>query len=379
MTMKIAIMTQPLGHNYGGMIQAWALQQVLKNAGHEPVTMDRKADAKGTAYHAARLGYHAVQKMLGKRKMSINFERHLPVILQHTRAFINQHLSMSEPLDSTVKLKTHFERNRYDAVIVGSDQTWRPRYSPNIDNFFLDFLHGRDIRRIAYASSFGVDEWEFTPKQTWHCAALAKQFDAISVREKSGVDLCKRYLGVNAIHVLDPTLLLEREDYEALYQGREISSRKGIYTYILDPEEWKSQVVDTAEKLLDRPRYCNQSKNDLSIFDEDSLMDYVMPSLESWLKGFADADFVITDSFHGTIFSIIFGKPFVSLMNPSRGISRFRSIADELGVNNRLLAGLDKRALEDILITPVDFDKVKTNLDLSRVRSVRFMVDSIGS
>src|SRR5690554_1758365 len=112
--MKIAIMTQPLGKNYGGMIQAWALQQVLKKAGHAPVTMDRQADARGPAYHAARLGKRTLKKALGKWNAPINFERHLPVILQRTQAFLDQHLSMSEPLDSTAKLKAHFEREQYD-------------------------------------------------------------------------------------------------------------------------------------------------------------------------------------------------------------------------------------------------------------------------
>ncbi|GAA4413000.1 MurB family protein [Advenella faeciporci] len=375
--MKIAIMTQPLGHNYGGMIQAWALQQVLKNAGHEPITIDRQVDAKSPAYRAARFGYHTLQKILGKRKVPINLERYLPDILQHTHAFIDQHISMSELLNSTEKLKAHFKREQYDAVIVGSDQTWRPKYSPKIDNFFLDFLQGNDIKRIAYASSFGVDEWEFTEEQTRRCAPLAKHFDAISVREKSGVALCKTHLGVEATHVLDPTLLVGREAYEALYKNKDIPERQGIYTYILDQADWKNQVVETAKQVLKKPQYSNQRKTDLSKFSKSNLDDYKMPSLEGWVKGFSDADFVITDSFHGTVFSIIFNKPFISLINPSRGASRFYSIADELGLTHRLLNSYDKNIVDELLNTPVDYANVNRKLGLLVEESERFLTESL--
>lgn len=375
--MKVAIMTQPLGKNYGGIIQTWALQQVLKKAGHTPVTIDRQADAKSSVYQVARLGKRTLKKALGQWSAPINFERHLPNILRHTHAFIGQHINMSESLDSTAKLTAHFEREQYDAVIVGSDQTWRPRYSPNIDNYFLDFLRGSDIKRIAYASSFGVDEWEFTDEQTSRCAALAKQFHAISVRENSGVDLCAKHLGVVANHVLDPTLLLPKESYEALYSNKEVPARQGIYTYILDKAHWKDQVVETAERVLGKTQYKNQPKISMSSLSSSNPDDYTMPSLEGWIKGFADAEFVITDSFHGTVFSIIFNKPFISLINPDRGASRFYSVADALGLAGRLLSDFDERAVTAVLKAPIDYLNVKNKLAGLRSRSQIFIDEQI--
>lgn len=360
--MNIAIMTQPLGKNYGGIIQAWALQQVLKKAGHTPVTIDRQPDAKGPVYHAARLGKRTLKKALGRWSAPINIERHMPTIFQQTNAFIEQYLRMSESLDSTEKLRAHFEREQYDAVLVGSDQTWRPQYSPNIDNYFLDFLGDSIIKRIAYASSFGVDQWEFTDEQTSRCASLAKQFHAISVREKTGVELCKKHLGVEAYHVLDPTLLLLKESYEELYLDKEIPERQGIYTYILDQTGWKNQVVETARQRLGMNLYKNQPKLSMSLMSSRDLNDYSMPSVEGWVKGFADADFVITDSFHGTVFSIIFNKPFISLINPERGASRFYSLADELGLTSRLLSEFNEGAVESLLSVGIDYPEVKNKL-----------------
>lgn len=376
--MKVAIMTQPLGKNYGGIIQAWALQQVLRNAGHIPVTIDRQYDAKGVAYKTARLGKRVMKKILGQWSVPLNFESHFPELLQHTHAFIDQHISMSELVDSKTKLRKHFQREQYDAVIVGSDQTWRPKYSPNIYNYFLDFLSSKNIKRLAYASSFGVDEWEFTKEQTNRCASLIEKFEAISVREKSGVALCDKYFGVEASHVLDPTLLLTKESYEVLYRDGGIPERNGIYTYILDKDHWKELVVKTASQVLDKPLYSNQPKRNISSLSSSNLSDYIMPSLEGWLKGFADADFVITDSFHGTVFSIIFNKPFISLINPERGASRFYSIAEELGITSRLLSEFDNKAVTELLSLPIDYTKANGTLNTLRKRSMSFLYEHVG-
>jgi len=377
--MKIAIMTQPLGKNYGGIMQAWALQQVLKEAGHEPVTIDRQPDGKSPAYNAARIGYRALRKLLGKQEGPIKLERHLPIIFGQTNGFVERNLKMSEPLNSTAKLKAHFEREQYDAVIVGSDQTWRPCYSPNIDNFFLDFLQDGDIKRIAYASSFGVEGWEFTEEQTRRCASLAKKFDAISVRESSGVGLCKKYFGVDAAHVLDPTLMVEGKVYEALYKKKDLPARQGIYTYILDQAEWKDQVVKKVKLALNKPQFSNQpAKTDLAKLSRENLDEFVLPSLEGWVKGFAEADFVVTDSFHGTIFSIIFNKPFICLVNPERGLSRFTSLLGEVEMLDRLVKGYNQYDVERILNQDVCQEKANIFIKRRVLASNQFLVGCLG-
>lgn len=375
--MKIAIMTQPLGQNYGGIIQAWAIQQALKNLGHEPITIDRQVDRKGLVYRTARFGHRMLLNVLGKRKGPLSFERYLKSICQNNYEFISRNLKMSEPLDSTEKLKEHFETWSYDAVIVGSDQTWRPCYSPNIGNYFLDFLQDSEIKRIAYASSFGTDEWEFTDQQTQYCAQFAKQFDAISVREDSGVKLCEDYLGVNAKHVLDPTLLLTKQAYKSLYDSKNIPEQQGVYTYILDKAGWKTEVVRSVMEALNKSQYNNQPKSSMSSPDSTNLADYSMPSIESWLKGFSDADFIVTDSFHGTVFAIIFNKPFISLVNHGRGATRLYSIAEKLGFSNRLLVSFNRERVIELASMPIDFKAVSNKLDHARVSSEKILLAAL--
>ena len=121
---------------------------------------------------------------------------------------------------------------------------WRPCYSYYLPNYFLDFTMGDKVKRIAYAASFGTSEWEFTAEQTEQCAALAKSFDAISIREDSGVELCSKYLGVNAVCLLDPTLLLRKEDYVYLVEKEQVTAFDSkLMTYVLDQSEEKQRII----------------------------------------------------------------------------------------------------------------------------------------
>src|SRR5690606_23817598 len=238
-------------------------------------------------------------------------------------------------IDSNKKLSDYFSKNNFNAVIVGSDQTWRPKYSPDIYNFYLDFLEDNPtIKKLAYASSFGTSEWEYTEEQTQRVSELAKQFHAISVREAAGVDLCREKLGVEAVHLFDPTLLLTAEDYSELIN--QPKANKELFTYVLDESKEKQDFIQSIGKHLHLKQHTNQAKK----FDVDvkrPLEELIMPPLEGWLQGFSDAGFVITDSFHGTVFSIINKKPFIALVNAERGASRFESILSKLGLEERMI------------------------------------------
>ena len=122
-----------------------------------------------------------------------------------------------------------------EALVVGSDQTWRAKYNRGrLFDMFLRFARDFTGKKIAYAASFGVDNWEYSKKQTAICTSLLQQFNAISVRETSGVTLCKEYLRLNAIAVLDPTLLIEREVYENLCVNIPLNKEKFLVAYVLD-------------------------------------------------------------------------------------------------------------------------------------------------
>lgn len=374
--MKIAILTQPLHNNYGGNLQNFALQKVLTDMGHEPVTIDRHYTVKLRT--KLKLGYFknllmhflkGTPKPLWKSYFSSQKEQ--AYLRQDITAFIDAYITKTPRLYSDKAVQAIFKENNFEAVIVGSDQCWRPMYSPNIYTYYLDFLKdNKEIKKLAYAASFGTDEWEYTEEQTARCKELIQQFDLVTVREKAAVNLVAEKLNKDAEFVLDPTLLLSKEDYMELFAGKNLPNNKGIYTYILDESDWKTQVVETAKETLGLPQFSNQHS-------EHALNSKKIPSIESWIKGFADADFVITDSFHGTVFSIIFNKPFISLVNINRGASRFESILDELGFIERLIKDYDEAKVKRLLVNNRDLEVVNDKLKTFKGDSLKILQRSL--
>ncbi|MGJ1410684.1 polysaccharide pyruvyl transferase family protein [Sphingobacterium thalpophilum] len=372
---RIAILTQPLGQNYGGIFQNFALQKFIENKLNlSPVTISRKK--KDTIGKLSILKNETLNRLRG-RYIKIFNGQELRCLTKEMDDFIASELAVTSDIFDDSVLKQEFRKNIYDAVIVGSDQTWRPKYSPNIFNYYLDFLEDNDkIRKIAYASSFGTDEWEYSPEQTTRCADLVKKFRGISVREDSGVDLCRTHLGVRAEFVIDPTLLLNGEDYINMLQLRR-NKPKGLYKYVLDKDRGKQKFIETLSQHIKQEVYYCQPKRSLNdLLNYSSLEDYHFPSPYAWIQSFLDADFVVTDSFHGTVFSILFQKKFISLINEGRGASRFYSLLSSLGLDNRLVKNYNNVDLNK-LNEDIDFDAVYLKLSVMRQKSIDFLKNNL--
>lgn len=338
--MKIGIITLPLHTNYGGILQAYALQAVLERMGHDVCLIEERRGPLSLPLWKAPLSYgkRILKNILG-HPCPIFYERKVnretPIVRQNTDKFINIYIKR-RIVDSFSDLN----ENDFDAIVVGSDQIWRPKYFPHIEHAFLDFTKDWNIKRIAYAASFGTDDWEYNSKQTSECGRLLRMFDAVSVREDLGVDLCKRYFGVEAQHVLDPTMLLVKEDYIKLFEAANTPKSNGnLLCYILDETEEKTALIKSiaGEKGL-IPFNVKSISDDIN----SPLSERIQPSLEQWLRGFYDADFVITDSFHACVFSIIFNKPFIVYGNVNRGMSRFISLLNMFGLKDRLVSTVDE-------------------------------------
>jgi hypothetical protein len=377
--MKISILTQPLGHNYGGLLQAYALQKYLMSEGHIVETVDRRRPNATIPINLKKYVRNFVRLILGRIK-SMPRNRTQDIVHPTLRLFRDQHLRMSPVIRDENGLQRYYAENDFDAVIVGSDQVWRPRYSPCLRNFFLDFLEqvGGNVRRISYAASFGVDEWEYSAKETEECKRLVNKFDALSVRERSAQTLCQRYFGVNPKLMLDPTFLLSTEKYRELIGQNSLSGNKGkVLTYFLDPLPSKLEQAQFVASTLNLECFSvtqNIVKNEL---DSDSAVECVFPPVEVWLQSFDEAAFVITDSFHGTVFSIIFNKPFIAVGNASRGISRFDSLLQLFGLSERLVFP-ESPTEPELLLKKIDWEAVnKIRLKESKL-SEAFLKESLG-
>lgn len=361
--MKIGILTQPLQANYGGLLQNYALQQTLIRAGHEVETIDwgRPKSLRAELY---RMKLQFLATWFQSQYPEVRYQpskKELATIWRNTNHFINAYLNHTVPMHSLNEFRHQANIGKYDAFVVGSDQCWRPCYNSFLSSMFLEFANDMDVKRISYAASFGTDKWEFSPQQTAVCASLAQKFDLVTVREDSGVSLCKDYLGVDAVHVLDPTMLLSKEDYiQIIEKEKEPKSDGTLFNYILDPDAKKSTFIDKVAQenglkvfqVLPKCQAETRTRKDV----KSRIDDCVFPGVSTWLRAFMDAEMTVVDSFHGMVFSIIFNKPFWVIGNAHRGMSRFTSLLKVFHLENRLL---DASGLDDVdLSQSIDWESV---------------------
>lgn len=377
--MRIAILTLPLHTNYGGILQAYALQHVLQSMGHEVLVIDEKKDFKYSLKRRIEMYVKGKIKRLLKGKNAIiyspEYYRQLwEARTKHTGRFISEHIARR-----VVSKVAELTENEFDAYVVGSDQIWRARYArpfPGVTNAFLQFTQGWDVKRLSYAASFGVDEWEYTESETADCAAMARLFDAVSVREASGVKLSQTYLGVDAQHVVDPTMLLDAAAYTQLIKADTPHSSGGLMCYRLDQGSEVGQIVSSIAKAKALKPF---SANTQTENQQLSLEERIQPPVEEWLQGFRDAEFVVTDSFHACIFSILFAKPFVVIGNRSRGMARFESLLQMFSLTDRLVCSYeDYLARKESLLLPIDYERVSSILTEKRSDAIAFLQKALG-
>lgn len=372
--MKIGILTQNFKSNYGGILQAYALQTVLRREGHETMFLQRdREDMHRVSVASAIQWCKLLILRLRGQKFWVTKTEELNYIKQNTEVFVNKYLSRSPYLRSTGALKRYAKREGFDAFVVGSDQVWRPQYSSCLPNYFLDFAEKWDVKKLAYAASFGVDKWEFSKKQETQCAALAKQFDAISVREQSAVALCRKYLGVPAVQVLDPTLLLNKEDYVQLVKDAGEPKKEGtLFCYVLDESKEVKEVIETITQKTGKTPFYTMPKLK---FNKDNakahIEDCVFPRVTEWLRSFMDAEMVVTDSFHGCVFSIIFNKPFWVVGNKGRGMARFESLLEMFGLQDRMIT---KESIGSVrLDATIDWEEVQKRVREQQTEANNFL------
>lgn len=377
--MKIAILTQPLHTNYGGILQAYALQTFLQNQGHEVVVVNREYDFRlSPKLILLRIG--SVLKTCLRLFVLRDREYYIMNPFSpfyrtkwsgyYILPFVKQYINHSAEIRSSKSLRKYFKKNKFDCYIVGSDQVWRPSYSPCIADFFLKEIPINEASiKVAYAASFGTDKWEFTEDETKECSLLALRFDAVSVREKSGIKLCKEYLGVESSHLLDPTMLLDIDVYQRLFENAKVSKSTGdLLCYVLDKNDGIGSIVQSLVNDGYIPNYLS-----LSVELTDNNTRPYQKSVEEWLRGFYDAELVITDSFHACVFAIIFNKPFIAWNNVSRGNARFDSLLSQFDLQDRLIDSYsDFEARKRELLSPLDKEKITTILEFYRDKSYNF-------
>lgn len=377
---KICVLTQPLWNNYGALLQAWALQRVISKAGYEVVT-DRfpKRFPSFWANNIDRAKRIVAHYLLGRKSVNpfpfYPSERDWKTISENTETFVQNNISTIDFFEGNV-FPSESNIAKFDTFIVGSDQVWRDSYG-RVESYFCDFAKGKNKKQISYAASFGLSSWQFDAKRTENLVRLATDFQAISVREDDAVALCDKYLKKEALNVLDPTLLLNSEDYDRLIEKADLSESEGdMMVYILDKNQEKQDLIDKVSRKLNLKAFTVMPDKVLGKDTRRCDSRCVYPKVEKWLKGFKDSKFVLTDSFHGMVFAIIYRKPFAVIANKKRGVSRFTSLLSSLGLEDRLFFESAAMNLESVAMN-LDFDKAERRLFEMKTLSLQFLISNL--
>ena len=265
-----------------------------------------------------------------------------------------------------------------NAFILGSDQMWNPDLEMYTGpQFFLSFADEERVK-LAYAQSFG----NFEELPEWFSGKYRKyleRFDRISVREEAGRDICRDSFGIEADQVCDPVFLIEPQDYDELIREADIDlPEKYILNFILDPAPDKT---DACRKIRRKKGYdscinltdMEDAEEKCKMFSGDEVI--CLPSVENFVKAFAKADFIITDSYHGTCLAAIMNKPFLSLANEDRGTKRFESLAEWLDIGDRVF--FNPGDAVDADVRPLDFGRINSVIARKREEGLKWIREGL--
>lgn len=254
-----------------------------------------------------------------------------------------------------VKFTTSGFDSSYNFIIVGSDQIWTDEKYINVIPFEDRFLI-RNCKKIVYAASFGKHQLNFSNDQLIKIQNSLKTVKYVSTREITGTLICKHYFKYNtAVSVLDPTMLYDKEFYLNSINEKPAENKLGIFVYVLDKNnEWNKQAKEISDKLR------------LPILKYDG-------TVESFIRNMNNASCVITDSYHGTVFSLIFNNPFITLKNEKRGNDRFEDLSLRFDFYNRFIDKLSKIDLELLTERPNVIDKIHSY----RTESISFLSNGL--
>lgn len=351
---KVGILTLHYSLNYGGLLQTYATIQTLNSLGYEPEIIDRLPNSFRRYYPLVRTFVH-------------------PLTQRAFYKFRQKELQpISRPVRTSSELTRLLERGKYCAVVIGSDQVWRKEVFSVDGDYFM--LHQKElpIKKIAYSASLGVGFWQYDETETQAIAEALSTFSGLACRESESVPLFKEKCGLDVQNILDPTLIANPQIYAPLQRKAKISGTGKLVTYILDWTETKQKIVDevaNSKGLTQQDILPQKNKRNNGLINRIIYQD---PSVYDWVNQIATADFVVTDSFHGMAFSIIFGKQFVVIGNPQRGMARFTSLLRHLNLESRSTESRLPNIREDI-----DYEEVLERLNQYRKQGVNFLKECL--
>ncbi len=345
---RIGILTFHHANNYGAVLQAYGLSRALLELGHDVQVIDYRPETARNHYEGRmpRRPRRFCREYLFRRRFN-KFRKHLLPLSQ-------TYLTAAELAQS---------QSDFDVIVCGSDQVWNVTSYRGYDPaFFLNFVQGEQPKRVSYAASFGGATETDLGKDASEIGQLLNKFDHISVRDAQSLEVLSALTSKPVSHVLDPVFLT---DFDAITPPRLIDTPY-IFSYCMNPSDLLREATPYLSRTLNLPVVSAKT------YIEGTKL--IHPGPLEWLSLLRHADFVCTDSFHGTCFSIKDKKPFVAL--PSyNGMSRIVDLLDTAALSDRVAENSDD--LEQITSREIDFEPVSPRIEAARSRSLNFLSEAI--
>tara|TARA_R110000744_G_scaffold147789_4_gene260836 strand:- start:1793 stop:2932 length:1140 start_codon:yes stop_codon:yes gene_type:complete len=376
---KTGIITILNVNNYGAELQAFALHHKLKQMGYDNEIINylyyKNPLYKGEAASRPLIKTSIKNKLkdLALKWIDKYSAYKYPEIAKKRKLrffdFHKEHTSLSKVYKSYSEL--YEAKLDYENYIVGSDQVWNPNNGTNLAPYFLTFAP-KEANKIAYASSFGVgliNKGYYPKYKEW-----LNNLTHIGTRETSGVGLIKNITDRSVAHVVDPTLLLKKKDWESLMVPYKHKSPY-ILLFIFKKNKYAEEL---AYRIQEKTGYriIRVCKNEIPLESDDKILNIRDFGPLEFLGLYSGASVVLTTSFHGSVFSLIFEKPFYTITPASKNNnSRQESLMNMMNINNRLLKEGDKINLDNLY--DIDFDDVKTRLEVQIESSIEYLIKSL--
>ena len=348
--MTVGILTYHWEDNYGATLQAYATYRAVSELGHTPMLID------------LRLPY--APPLVSRLVFALKRHRF--------NAFRRKYFTRLSPLCYHSVEELRANPPQCDCYLTGSDQTWNPHIAKRLlPAYFLTF--GPDTtRRITYATSIGLDRWPGSEAiSDGEIRRALSRFDSLLLREDTGIGICRDVFGHEATQVADPVLL--HTDYSELIGSSPAPSGEVIAYKLIDDAGFYEMAAETAHRLGKPIRSIGsirRMKGYRSTYPE---------SVQDWVRRFASAEYVLTDSFHGTVFSLLYHKPFVIYTGDPKRVTRIESLLRQVNLTDRILhSGATPADMHRIALTPIDWKSVDEAIAAMRHDSLRNLSLALG-
>lgn len=337
---KINLLTIHWGRSYGAIFQTYATAKLLEESGHKVTVVNLLHPRLKYYFLRLRAWFYLIMDL----QFAIFKTRYFTKLTKRMYGFSANKIPFA------------------DYIVIGSDQVWNKDITSPMDlHYYIDF--NDNIKKVSLASSFGKSEWTEDEKYTNHVKSLFHKFDAISVREETGQKILKNNFEVNSTLLIDPTLAYANFDNLVLNN----KNKNQIFTFLFSSSEQSKQIVNAISK-----------EKSLPVFKFNKFTFYLQNGPRHWLTRIKNSQIVITDSFHGLAFSLIFQKEFFVLCADTKKFTRLESLLKLLNLEHRFIRSLDdfnnrKKQLE----LPIDYTKVQQVLSIEQNKYKEFIKNNI--